>query len=224
MQRYDDGALVGRITPEGPSVRRRADAIGATSRVVGLLLKLTLLAILLTALVGLLGVIGVGGRATATIGERIGGAFDQGVGAVARAVQTVRDVADPAHPPRQAIAQDTEFDELIRLDLGAPIGGAANRTLVFTAVQRRDGADTPDSAVYATIHSELTVPQETRVMGILLRSTRDPQDHYLYKGESFRVGRRLYKVNWVSLDRQQMAIAAYRDPDRVTAPLKFEVD
>ena len=87
LQRYEDGALVGRITPEGPPVRRHADVIGAASRVVGLLLKLTLLAILLAALVGLLGVIGVGGRATATIGERIGGAFDHGVGAVAGAVQ-----------------------------------------------------------------------------------------------------------------------------------------
>jgi hypothetical protein len=59
---------------------------------------------------------------------------------------------------------------------------------------------------------------------MVVNSTRDPRDYYLYKGETFRVGRKLYKVNWVSLERNQVAIATYRDPDRVTAPLKFELD
>ena len=225
LQRQDDdAALVGRARPVAPPAPRRFDAVGAASRGIGLLLKLTLLLILLTVLVGLMGLVGVGGRPTAGVGDRIGAALEGGAGAVARAVQTVRDAADPAHPPRGTLAQDTEFDELLRLDVGATIAGSQTRTLTITAIQRRQDAENPDQGVYAVVHSELIVPRETRVLGLLVRTDRDPRDEYLYKGESFRVGRRLYKVNWVSLDRQQVAVAAYRDPDRATAPLKFQVD
>ena len=221
----DDGGLVGRPVPGPPA--RRGDALGVASRVVGLLLKLTLLAILVAVLVGLLGLLaflGVGARGSGGIGEQIGVAVTRGTDAVAGAVRTVRDAADPAHPPRQPLAQDTEFDELIRLDVGASLPASEGRTLVFSGVQRREGPESSDAAVYAVVHSELIVPRETRVLGILVRRDREPRDFYLYKGESFRVGSRLYKVNWVSLDRRQMAVAAYRDPDRVTAPLKFELN
>ncbi len=68
------------------------------------------------------------------------------------------------------------------------------------------------------------MPEETRVLGVTLRSTRDPREHHLYRGETFRIGNRLYKVNWVSVERQQAAIVAYRDQDRVTAPVKFAID
>lgn len=78
----------------------------------------------------------------------------------------------------------------------------------------------PDSAVYAVLHSALREPRETKVLGVTIRSTRDEQDHVLYKGETLRIGRRLYKVNWVSAERQQIALVAYRDQDRVTAPLE----
>lgn len=224
LRTYDDAALVGRSAPDGPPARRRGDALGAVSRTVGLLLKLTLLAILLAVLVAVLGLIGVGGRVTTGIADRVGAALERGAGAVTNAVQAARDVADPAHPPRGALVQDTEFDELIRLDIGAPIAGSADRTLVVANVGRREDPENADAAVYAVVHTELKVPQETRILGVTVRASRDPRDHYLYKGESFRVGRRLYKVNWASLDRRQIAIAAYRDADRVTAPLKFETD
>jgi hypothetical protein len=224
LRTYDDRALLGEIDAPPPLVRRRPDRLGLASRVVGLLLRFTLLLILLATLGGVVGLVGAVARAPSSVGEQLGGTVERSVGVVAGAVQAVRDATDPAHPPRQALAQDTEFDELIRLDVDSPIGGASNRTLVFAAVQRRDGPESPDSAVYAVIHSELVTPQETRILGVLVRTNRDPRDDYLYKGETFRVGRRLYKVNWVSLDRQQIAIAAYRDPDRVTAPLKFVAD
>ncbi len=220
----DDDALMTRVRPVRPLARRDGDLLGVASRGVGLLVKLTLLLILLTVLVGLMGILGVGGGATASVGNRIGAALGDGASTVGRAVQSVRDVADPAHPPRDALAQDTEFDELVRLDVGAQIGGSQTRTLTIASIQRRQEAVHPDQSAYAVIHSELIVPRETRVMGLLVRSTREPRDDYLYKGETFRVGRRLYKVNWVSFERQQVAVAAYRDADRATAPAKFEVD
>jgi len=222
----DDYALVGRSAPPGPP-SRQAESLGTANRFVGLLLKLTLLGILVAVLVGVVGLIGwigIGSRAGANLGEQVSGALTRGAGAVANAVQVVRDAADPSHPPRQALAQDTEFEELIRVEVGFSLPAPETRTLAFSGVQRRDGAESADAAVYAVVHSELKVPRETRVVGIVVRTDRDPRDYFLYKGESFRVGRRLYKVNWVSLDRRQMAVAAYRDPDRVTAPLKFELD
>jgi hypothetical protein len=222
----DDYALVGRAAPPGPP-SRQAESLGAASRFVGLLLKLTLLGILVAVLVGIVGLIGwigVGSRAGAGLSDQVSGALTRGAGALANAVQVVRDATDASHPPRQTLAQDTEFEELIRVDVGFSLPAPETRTLVFSGVQRRDGAESPDAAVYAVVHSELKAPRETRVLGIVVRTDRDPRDYYLYKGESFRIGRRLYKVNWVSLDRRQMAVAAYRDPDRVTGPLKFELD
>ena len=207
-----------------PVVRPRRDPLGVASGVVGLALKLTWLAILLALLVGLLGLIGIGGRPTATVGDKVGAAFQQGVNALGAAAQQARDAFDPTHPPRTALAQDTEIDELLRIGVGQELTGSGTRTVTLASVQRRDGADGPDTAVYATLKSELRVPDETKVLGVTLRSTRDPREHHLYRGETFRIGTKLYKVNWVSVERQQAAIVAYRDQDRVTAPTKFAID
>jgi hypothetical protein len=226
LARYDDDddrALLD-APPPRPPARRRADPLDVASRTAGLLIKLTLLAILVAVLIGVVGLMGAGGRATAGLGAGLSGAVERGAGAVANAVQAARDAADPAHPPRQSLAYDTELEELTRLDVGSPIPGASERTLVLSGVQRRESPEHPDAAVYAVLHSELKTPRETRILGVVVSSTRDPSDLYLYKGETFRVGRKLYKVNWVSLERNQIAIATYRDPDRVTAPLKFELD
>ena len=207
-----------------PVVRPRRDPLGIASGLVGLALKLTWLAILLALLVGLLGLIGVGGRPTATVGDTVGAAFQQGVNALGAAAQQARDAFDPAHPPRGVLALDTEIDELARVGVGQEIAGSATRTVTLTSIQRREGADSPDTAVYATLTSELRVPDETKVLGVTLRSTRDPREHHLYRGETFRIGNKLYKVNWVSVERQQAAIVAYRDQDRVTAPTKFVIE
>ncbi|MDP8922340.1 MAG: hypothetical protein M3O34_05620 [Chloroflexota bacterium] len=202
----------------------RRDALGVASGIVGLALKLTMLAILLALFVGLLGLIGVGGRSTAIVGEQVGAAFQRGVDSIGAAAHRVRDTFDPAHPPRDPLAQDTEIDELLRVGVGQDLAGSTTRTVTLASVQRREGAGSPDTAVYATLKSELRVPEETRVLGVTLRSTRDPREHHLYRGETFRIGNRLYKVNWVSVERQQAAIVAYRDQDRVTAPVKFAID
>ncbi len=77
----------------------RRDALGVASGIVGLALKLTMLAILLALFVGLLGLIGVGGRSTAIVGEQVGAAFQRGVDSIGAAAHRVRDTFDPAHPP-----------------------------------------------------------------------------------------------------------------------------
>jgi len=41
---------------------------------------------------------------------------------------------------------------------------------------------------------------------------------------TFRIGSRLYKVNWLAAGEQQVAIGMYRDPDRFAGKLAFESD
>jgi hypothetical protein len=221
--RYDDRSPRARQVVIPPTARP-AGPLDLVSRGIGLLLKLTLLLILLTVLWGMVTVIGAATRAPVAIGQQIGGAIEHGADIIGAAGQRVADAFDPAHPPREALTQDTEIDELLRLSVGAPVPGSATRELTVASIQRRADPSGPDGAVYAVLHGELRQPQDTKVLGVTVRSTRDPKDYYLYKGETVRIGQKLYKVNWVSAERQQLALVAYRDPDRVTAPLKAEID
>jgi hypothetical protein len=70
----------------------------------------------------------------------------------------------------------------------------------------------------------LRQPRETRLLGQLLRSDADPHDYVVYKGESFRIGRAWYRVNWISQEASAVAAGVYRHPDAVSSPLKFEYD
>jgi hypothetical protein len=216
--RADERAVVIRDVPRSPS------PLDLVSRGLGTLIKLTVLLILLTVLWGVVTMIDTGARAPAAIGEQIGSAVERGASAVGAVGQRVADTFDPAHPPRQALVQDVEIDELIRVSVGEPVAGSSTRELALASIQRRTEPSGPDGAVYAVLHGELREAQETKVLGVTVRSTRDPQDYYLYKGETIRIGRKLYKVNWVSIERQQLALTVYREQDRVTAPLKAEID
>ncbi len=225
IARYEsDDALLATPIPERQVVVHRADPLDTANRLVGLLARLTLLAVLVAILVAVLGLIGVGGRATASVGDRIGAAIERSTGALTGVAQSVRDAADPAHPPRAPLAFDTEFEELLKLQAGAQLSGASERTVAFARFERRADAPSPEAAAYAVLHTELRSPREIRIFGVLLRSDRDPRDAFLYKGESIRVGRKLYKVNWVSLEHQQVALTAYRHPDQVTGTLKLEAN
>ena len=62
------------------------------------------------------------------------------------------------------------------------------------------------------------------MLGVTVRSTTEPRDDYIYKGETIRVGSKLYKVNWISAERNQIALIAYRDQDHVAAPVKAAFD
>lgn len=203
---------------------RPPSALDTVSRGIGALVKLTVLLILLTILWGLVSMVDVGARAPGALGDQIGGAIERGAGAVASAGQQIADAFDPAHPPRQALTQDVEIDELLRIGVGGSIPGSSTRDLTLASIQRRADPSGPDQAVYAVLHGELKQAQESSVLGVTVQSTRDPQDFYLYKGETIRIGQKLYKVNWVSIERQQLALVAYREQDRVAAPLKAEID
>jgi hypothetical protein len=96
--------------------------------------------------------------------------------------------------------------------------------LTVQAMRRREFAESPDTSLYAVVHAELRQPRETRVFGQVVRSESDPHDHVVYKGETFRIGGALYRVNWISQEENTIAIARYRHPDVVSAPLKFEYE
>jgi hypothetical protein len=163
--------------------------------------KLTLLLILLAILWGVVSSVNMGVRAPAAIGEGITNALERGVSAAASAAQRVTDTFDPAHPPRQVLVQDSEIDELLRLSVGAEAPGSTTRTLTVAPIQRQVAPAGQDAAIYAVLHGELRTPAETKVLGMTVRSTRDPQDYYLYKGETIRIGQKLYRVNWVSMEQ-----------------------
>lgn len=224
--RYEDRA--DDRSADRPLVVRSASpppaAVDAISRGIGTLIKLTFLLILLAVLWATVSMVNAGLRAPGAIAEQIGNAVERGASAIGAAGQRITDRLDPAHPPRQALAQDVEIDELMRLNVGGQVAGSSTRTLTVASIQRRADPSGPDGAVYAVLHGELREAQETKVLGVTVRSTRDPQDYYLYKGETIRIGRKLYKVNWVSMERQQVALIAYRDQDRVAVPLKAEID
>jgi hypothetical protein len=182
------------------------------------------LLILLVVLWGVVTLTNTGLRAPGALTDQVGSAVERSANAIGAVGQRVADALDPAHPPRQALAQDVEIDELLRVHVGEQVAGSKSRDLTLASIQRRADPAGPDSAVYAVLHGELREAQETKVLGVTVRSTRDPREYYLYKGETIRIGSKLYKVNWVSTERQQLALIAYREQDRVTAPLKAEID
>ena len=92
------------------------------------------------------------------------------------------------------------------------------------AIRRRDNPESTDTAQYAVVHAELKQPNETRFLGQVIRSDNDAHDYVLYKGETFRIGRTVYRVNWVSSESGSFAAGAYRHPDAVRAPFKFDYE
>lgn len=143
--------------------------------------------------------------------------------AVSGAQQNLQALTDPAHPP-SGLTYDTEYAALQTWRVGDRLPDATQYVLTLQVIKRREPADSPDTALYAVIHAELRQPRETRLLGQLLRSDADPHDHVVYKGESFRVGRTLYRANWISQAEGTLAAGVYRTPDHVGATLKFEYD
>jgi hypothetical protein len=209
---------------DAPNPRRRFDLLGALSGIVGLAFKLTALLIMVAILWAVVGLIGIGGSLTSGVGARVSSALEQGAAAATAIGQRAADAFDPAHPPRSALTQDVEIDELLRVSVGGDIAGSTTRTVTLASIQRRPDATSSDAALYASLHSELRQPNDTKVMGVTVRSTREPRDDYVYKGETVRIGTKLYKVNWISAERRQIALVAYRDQDHVSSPVKASVE
>jgi len=189
---------------------------------VALALGILLCALALAVLVGVLSL--MNGGAFRSMGQPLGEAAQRSAQAVAEAEQSVRDAFDPRHPPRGGLRQDAEFDALQVVGVGELLGEAGASELRLAGLAKRNDAQDLATAQYAIIRRALAAPQPRRVLGVPLGEDRGEQEHYLYRGQSFRLGARYYKVNWVSLDRQQVGVARYRSADDLIGPLAFEYD
>ena len=176
------------------------------------------------ALAALIGVASLAGGPWRSVGDQVGAAVARSGQAAAATGQAVLDVFDPRHPPRDLLRLDTEFDALVVVGVGEPLGATGVSRVDLAAIAKRADARDEATAQYAVVRRELAAPQPRRVLGVPLGEDRGQHEHYLYRGQSFRLGPHYYKVNWVSVDRQQAAIARYRTADGALGPLAFEYD
>jgi hypothetical protein len=196
---------------------------GSVIQALILVLLLAMFGSLLLVLLTVASLLRVPGQVVGGVSGGLSGAAASASQALSSAERSLRDAADPTHPP-SGLTYDTEYSSLQTWRLGEPLPDARDYVLTVQAIRRRAGADSPDTALYAVIHAELRQPRETRILGQVVRSDRDAHDYFLYKGESFRIGRAIYRVNWISQEEGSLAAGAYRRPDAVSAPLKFEYD
>ena len=194
-----------------PAVRGR-NVIGTAIQVVFLLL---LLAILAGVVFVVLQVVALT-RAPSDVTSRA-------TQALTGAQQAIQNVTDPNHPPT-GLAYDTEFTALDVWHVGDGLPGGTDYVVTLKTIQRRDGATSPETNEYAVLHAELRQPRVTRILGQAVRTDSDPHDYVVYTGEMFRVGRAVYRVNWVSQEAGGMAAGVVRNPDGITQALKFEYD
>ena len=188
-----------------------------------MLLLLAILAGVLLVLVAVASLLSVPSQVAGGVGSRLGGVAAEASRAVGSAGQAVRNATDPAHPPT-GLVYDTELASLEVWHVGDQLPAGRDDVLTLQAIRRREGAESPDTALYAVVRAELRQPREVRLLGQVVRSDKEPHDHVVYKGETFRIGRTLYRVNWISQEDGALAAGAYRHPDTVSAPLKFEYD
>jgi hypothetical protein len=211
-------------TPERPAPATPGRGIlGTAVQIVILLVLLSILAAVVMVLFAVSALVSVPGQVGGGVSSQLGGVASQASRAVSSAQQAVQNVTDPNRPPT-GLTLDNEFTSLQIWHVGDGLPGGSQYVLTVQAIKRREGADSPDSALYAVIHAALRQPRETRVLGQLLRSDSDPHDYVVYKGESFRIGRALYRVNWISQEEAALAAGTYRNPDAVRDPLKLEYD
>ena len=188
-----------------------------------LVLLLGLLACVVLAVVAVGSLLNVPNQMAGGVGSQLGGAAASAQRVVSSAQQAIQDATDPTHPPT-GLSYDTEFSALQTWHTGDRLPDATNYTFTLQAIHRRDGATTPETALYAVVHAELRQPRETRILGQVIHADSDPHDYVLYAGQSFRIGRALYRVNWVSQEDNAMAAGIYRNPDHVSAALVFAYD
>jgi hypothetical protein len=186
-------------------------------------LLLAVLAGTLLMLFAVASLINVPGQVAGGVGQRLGGAAAEASRAVSGAQQALQNVTDPNRPPT-GLTYDTEFSSFNVVHVGEHFAGGNEYQLSLQSIRRRDGAESPESAQYASIRAELRQPRETRLLGQLIRTDSDAHDHVVYKGETFRIGGAFYRVNWISDAERAIAVATYRSPDTVTATVKFSYE
>jgi hypothetical protein len=204
------------------SVTGRADPFGIALRLLGLLALLMLIALLALMLVLASNIAGMGSVGDNLTG-RARGYIDSAAELLQRAARDVGDRFDPSHPPRNPMAHDTEFVALTRVPVGGVIGRTATRSVTLVEVRQQPTPPGPDAAEYAVLESALLTSRATSILGVSVLRNDERATHFVYKGESFRLGAAYYRVNWVSVGSNEVAVAQYRalDPN---AALKFQTD
>jgi hypothetical protein len=201
----------------------RRGLTGTALQVVMLLLLLSILAGVILVLLAVASLVNVPGQVAGGVGARLTGVATDASRAVSGAQQTLQNVTDPNHPP-SGLVYDNEFNALQVVHIGEHFPGGAQYAASLASIKRRDGAASPDTALYAVVHAELRQPRETRILGQLLRADPDAHEYVVYKGETFRISKAVYRVNWVSDAESAIAIAAYRNPDSASSSFKFDYD
>jgi hypothetical protein len=197
----------------------RRGLLGTAVQVVILLLLLSILAAVVLVLFAVASLVSVPGQ----VAGGLGGVTSEASRAVSNAQQALQNATDPNRPPT-GLTYDNEFIALQVLRVGEAVPGGTEYKISVQGIRRRDGATSADTAQYALIHAELRQPRETRLFGQLIRSDPDAHEYVVYKGETFRVGRAVFRVNWISQDEDVLAIGVFRRPDMATSPLKFEYE
>lgn len=200
-----------------PARRSLVDHLLRATLVLGLLLVVALLAGLFAVVLSLAG-----------LGHQLSGGLN-GVSSalgrvdnrVAGVAQGLSDRVNPAHPPRSPLSYDPEFDDLRVFAPGSELGRTESYVYTLGEIAKRDAAGDPNTAQYAVIHRAYITPHETKLLGKTVRVDRGEATYYVYKGESFGIGRGVYKVNWISPEQNQLALARYRNSDTLTTTLKF---
>jgi len=195
--------------------------LGTAVQAVVLLLLLSILAAVVLVLFAVVAFVNVPGQVAGGVGSQLGGVAAQASRAVSGAQQALQNATDPNHPP-SGLTYDNELASLQVWHVGDGLPGGSEYVLTLQGIKRREGADSPDTALYAVVHAQLRQPRETRLLGQLVRSDADPHDLVVYKGETFRIGHALYRVNWISQDEASLAAGALRHPDAATQSLKFD--
>jgi hypothetical protein len=139
----------------------------------------------------------------------------------AELLQDVADLVDPAHPPRQALRHDVEFDAWNRIPVGGVVATSGMHHVTLVEVRRREDATSGDYVSYAVVRQRMDAPRVIRIFDAPIRVERGEVSHVLFKGESFQVGEAAYKVNWVSRETGEIAVAQYRRRQDVPGALKF---
>lgn len=160
--------------------------------------------------------------ATGGIGGRVSGALSGTGQALSAAKQTIGDLFNPTHPPRYAISQDTELSSLMTIGPGQDVGQSRQYVFRLSAIHVRDNAGSSAFADYAVLDRQYITPKTTSLFGITLRVDRGQRQYVLDRGETFRIGQVLYKVNWISASQNRMALGTYRYPDRFAGKLAFQ--
>jgi len=197
--------------------------LGTVVQILAILLLLAILASVLLVLFAVASLANAPGQLAGGVGSQLAAVASQAGSAASDVQQAVQNATDPDHPPT-GLTYDTEFSSFEVWHVGDRLPEASQQVIVLQSIQRRQNAQSADTALYAVVRVELRQPNELRVFGQVVRSDSEAHDYAVYKGETFRIAGAFYRVNWISQQSNAMAAGTYRNPDAVSAPVKFESD